>query len=306
MVVTAPAEPQDGPTPDDAGPADAAQPDLDLFGNAPRGRPDWSHRRGEPRMFALAWTVFLTLLATLILMRSAVGGRLDMDVYRHVLRQGLMAIITAIVVAWPLVRLSQARPRGGGALSAFKDLLIIVVPLQAVLWPQVLLAHWPVGVVAALSAAMSAWAVLVGAVIALALGTRSFDPDSLPESDAIEPPRTAGRTLAMSVVIGWVMLSGVAALVLDGALPAEHALGQHPAWWMMLSPHAGVNEITRSRVEFGPAAHVSPQHGAAVLAIGALALLAWLGALGREALSPRRQPPPGFLPEPVAPHAQAH
>ncbi|MEZ6233220.1 MAG: hypothetical protein R3B68_03425 [Phycisphaerales bacterium] len=298
-------EQQPSTTADDPQPAGAAQPDLDLFGNAPHGRPDWSHRRGEPRMFALAWTVFLTLLATLILMRSAVGGRLDMDVYRHVLRQGLMAIITAIVVAWPLVRLSQVRPRGGGVLSAFKDLLIVVVPLQAVLWPQVLLAHWPIEVVAALSATMAAWALLVGAVIALALGTRSFDPDNLPESDAIEPPRAGGRTLAMTLILAWVLLSGIGALVLDGARPAERGLGQHPAWWMMLSPHAGVNEITRSRVEFGPAAHVSPQHGAAVLAIGALALLAWLGALGREALSPRRPPPPGFLPEPVAPHAQA-
>ena len=44
--------------------SDEHRPDLDLFGRAaPTGR-DWSHRRGEPRIFAFFWTLYL-LLATI-------------------------------------------------------------------------------------------------------------------------------------------------------------------------------------------------------------------------------------------------
>lgn len=264
----------------------AAPPDLDLFGHAPRGRRDWSHRRGEPRVFALLWTMFLTVIATGTLMRAAVGGRLDVTVYRGALRGMLLVVVTGIVVGWPLLRLSQARPRGGGVRSTLKDVLILLVPLQAVLWPQAILAHWPASVVAGVDGLMAVWALMCGGVVAIALGGRSEDPEGLPDAEVSRPDPGRGRTGAMAIVVGLGAIGGASAFVLDTALRDEAADGG--AWWMMLSPHTGIAELTRDWSAWGEAARTSS--GLFWMLTGQLVagLMLWGVALGREWAGGRR------------------
>ncbi len=259
-----------------------ATTDLDLFGHAPRGRRDWSHRRGEPRVFALLWTIFLTVLATTTLMRAAVGGRLELWVYRDALRATLMVVVTAIVVAWPLLRLSQARPRGSGCAATLKDVLIVLVPLQAVLWPQAILARWPVTVIAAVSALMAAWTLMCGGLIALALGPRTQDPEGLPDAEITRPDSARGRVAAMTAIIGLGAVGGALAFVLDAALRPAPIVRDPGAWWMMLSPHTGIAELTRDRSGFGEAARAEPTLLWTLAAQAAFGSLIWITALARE------------------------
>lgn len=275
----------DPDTSTDSGP-DSAPTDVDLFGNAPHHRRDWSHRRGEPRVFALLWTVFLTVIATTTLMRAAIGGRLDLAVYRAGLTTTLMVIATGIVVGWPLLRLSQARPRGGGVGTTFKDVLIVLVPLQAVLWPQAVLAHWPLSLVAALDATLAAWTLLCGGVVALALGPRTEDPDGLPDAEALHSGLPRGRVAAMAIVIGLGAVGGAAAFVLDIALRPDRSVHIPGSWWMMLSPHTAIAELTRDRAEFGETARAQPAHLWATAAQTAAGLLLWVAAAAREWLAP--------------------
>ena len=51
-----------------------------------------------------------------------------------------------------------------------KDLVILLVPLQAVLWPQVVITGWTVSAVAASDVLLISWASMVGAFLAIALG----------------------------------------------------------------------------------------------------------------------------------------
>lgn len=262
-------------------------PDLDLFGHAPRGRRDWSHRRGEPRVFALLWTVFLTVLATTTLMRAAVGGRLDLWVYRDALRSMLMVVVTAIVVAWPLLRLSQARPRGSGCAATVKDVLIVLVPLQAVIWPQAILARWPIGVIGAVAALLGVWTLTCGGVIALALGPGTQDPEGLPDAEITRPDPARGRVAAMAVVVGLGAVGGALAFVLDTAMRPGPAIRDPGAWWAMLSPHTGIAELTRDRSGFGEAARAEPALLWTLAAQAGLGATIWIAALVREVASGR-------------------
>ena len=280
--------------------------DVDLFGHAPRGRPDWSHRRGEPRAFALLWTVFLTVIASTTLMRAAVGGRLDVGAYRESLRMMLMIVATAIVVAWPLLRLSQARPRGGGVGSTLKDMLIILVPLQAVVWPQAVLAHWPAGVIAGLDAILGVWTLLCGGVVALALGPPSEDPMGLPDAEVTRPERPDGRMGAMAIVIGLGAVGGACAFVLDAALRPSPEAYRPGAWWMMLSPHTAIAEVTRDRSGFGETARLESAHVVAVAAQAGAGAAMWLVAGARACLSRgRRRSRPELVGGEVAPGSPA-
>ena len=273
--------------------------ELDLFGHAPKGRPDWSHRRGEPRVFALLWTLFLTVLATSTLMRAAVGGRLDLSTYRESLRAMLMVVATAIVVAWPLLRLSQARPRGGGVGSTFKDVLIVLVPLQAVLWPQAILAHWSLPVVAALDGVMASWTLLLGGVVALTLGPSTQPPQGLPDAEITRPDSTNGRTGAMAIVVGLGAVGGAVAFVLDAALRPTRAGFDTGSWWMILSPHTAIHEITRDRAELGVSTRVERAHAVALAVQAGAGVLLWIAAIAREWMAP----PTGAVDDvaPVAP-----
>ena len=149
------------------------QPELDVFGRAPKGRPDWSHRKGEPRVFALMWMMYLMGASLLMVTSIAAVQSISPNVVRPAARAMLITATIGICVLWPMVRLSQRRPEKTvlGAVAA--DLVVLLPPLAALALPQALnvLANWPMQVVWALLAGLTGWAVLIGAVLALALRT---------------------------------------------------------------------------------------------------------------------------------------
>jgi len=132
-----------------------------------RGPEDpWAHRKGEPRYFALFWTIYLlgSALLTVFSIRSVglptpqqflLGGR----------GMALMCML-GVVPLWPMVRLSQASaPRA--LMSAFQDGLILAAPGFAVIMPISLLTGWTLEVSFAMSAVLLVWAFVSGAIVAI-------------------------------------------------------------------------------------------------------------------------------------------
>lgn len=239
-------------------PAGPGEVDLDLFGRpAPEGR-DWSHRRGEPRIFAFFWTLYL--LAATVAAFWAVGapGAHDALALRPASRSVLAAISVGIALLWPMTRLSQLLPglrTRRIAKAVWQDMIVLVVPAHAIIWPQVAMAAWPVDVVSALAASVTAWTVLLGALLAIAMVL------------------AGGRR-------GWWMLLFVAIAGLGPLVALGPAGGLvHPDnaydWWWMTSPLTSGFEISRDRAWTGAAAAVSEGHWRAIGLVAASGAACW-------------------------------
>ncbi|MCL4221377.1 MAG: hypothetical protein KJZ65_08400 [Phycisphaerales bacterium] len=215
-------------------------PDRDIFGRAPRAHANWDHRRGEPRTFALAWTIFL-MLSTLVMFSTLGAARtVTIDIYRPAVNALLVTITAGMVLLWPMTRLSQDAPRHRVGASVAKDLAVVVIPTQALIWPQALrlLGGWPVGQAVAVASCQAAWAVLVGGVVALALATDAR-------------PRELMRGLWMLAIVAMVIFVPLVE-ILFGALSPLRVRGPEPA--MMASPLLAMVELLRDRGTSGPVA----------------------------------------------------
>lgn len=243
--------------------------DLDIFGRpAPAGR-DWSHRRGEPRVFAFFWTLYLLLATVSAFWAVGAPGAHDAMALRPAARSVLAAISVGVALLWPMTRLSQVLPSlytRRMARAVWQDMVVLLVPAQAIIWPQIAMAAWPVGVVAALAASITAWAVLLGALLTIAMVWTG-------------PKR------------GWWMLvfvaiAGLGPLVAMGpAGVAAHGDSSFD-WWWMTSPLTSGFEISRDRAWTGAAAAVAPGHWRAIGLVGVLGVCGWccvpiMGAMRR-------------------------
>lgn len=257
--------PDDAPPPDYADTAEPARPDLDLFGNPPPKGRDWSHRRGEPRIFAFCWTLYLLLATVAAFWAVGAPGGHDPLAMRPAARSLLAAITVGAALLWPMTRLSQTAPSerpGRVAKAVGQDVLVLLVPAQAVIWPQIAMAAWPVPVVAALAASIAAWTLLVGAVLALGL--------SIPR---------VHRAWWMLLVVA---IAGAGPLVALGPLGGLAHGNDAFDWWWMTSPLTSGFEIARDRAWTGAAAAVQPGHWRAIALVAWIALIGWavLGMLG--------------------------
>ncbi|MEO1008107.1 MAG: transcription elongation factor GreA [Planctomycetota bacterium] len=263
---------------------------------AVRGSPAhdrWAHRRAEPRMFAFLWAVYLLAagLSTLgVALTRGPWTLLDKSVYQHAARIMLVCVALGVAVLWPMVRLSQQVPASGRSWRAIaKDLVVLVLPVQAVLWAQAAArSGWALDLIAAMSAALLAWPLLLGALLAAVLRGPSPAPrDGAPRSvfAGVDGPSAATRSLAMAAVIALALLPLL-------------ALATGPAWAAMLSPVSAVVDLARER-DVGPAASsVVDGRWAALAALGAAAVVAWLGVCLLEIASPpaRGEGPEGARP----------
>jgi hypothetical protein len=249
-------------------------PDKDIFGRVPTRTVDWSHRRGEPRWFALWWTVFV-LASSMIALASA-GGPLrgSFESYQPALRVLLLVLGAGVALLWPATRLSQVPPEGGlaGAAKAMvQDFIVVQVPVQAVLLPLVVLARWPTGVVLALSAHALAWGLLVGALLAVGISR-------------LRAERTAAGDrpwVWMLVFFTIVLAAPLAEIIILGAGATGEALAQPSMieWWWLGSPATAGLEITRPRPWAGAAASITPSHIIVAAIVGGVGLCVW-GAIG--------------------------
>ena len=259
-------------------PRDAAadnRPDRDIFGRTPKHAPDWSHRRGEPRVFVLLWTIYLMFCAAAMFARS--GGMVAFDpvAFRPSARMGLLMMMVGVGLLWPLMRLSQAMPREGGVRATLKDAGIIIVTGHALILPQLWLARWDGQVVLALSVLFVLWTLLTGAVIACTQGP--------PTAGEEGEPRTGTRAAGVLCCLALVLSGGLVALADAGRAPGADAIASRPA--RMLSPMTAIYEIARDRPWTGRAAMIGPAHRAS---LGATALAA-AGAWGVALVACRRR-----------------
>ena len=239
---------------------DGAGPDLDLFGRASARHRDWSHRRQEPRGLALMWTVYLMLATVVSLAPMVLAGQLSGSVYRPAARTMMVLVAFGVAVLWPVWRASQAPQRSAPVLDVARDLSVLVVPALVLLWPQVLLAGWPVGVVGAVSVTLVVWLFASGAVL---LWWHRFSDDGWKGRAAV-----AGFSVLLAGAVPLALLAtGALALGPPGPAVSE-------GW--MWSPLTAVWEVLRDRGWSGAPAAVASSHWGVlrIQAIGVTAVAA--------------------------------
>lgn len=218
------------------------------------------------------WTGYLLLATAAALGPITSTHFLTPDIYRPAATLLLVAACLGVVVFWPMVRLSQEIPGRSIAGSVLLDILAILVPLQATIWPQAIpaLAHWDVQVAAAISAHSVAWMMATGGVLAIALlhvrhCERAFGWNQLLRSG----------WMAFFVALacaGW----GVSVLMTLNQTPQAVV---RPALW---SPATAVFDMTADRSWYGRAAVIGPEHWKASGLVAAVAACVWIAAAALE------------------------
>ena len=234
----------------------------------------WSHRRGEPRTFAFLWAMFLMFAALVALGVVLTGGIVSLDAYQPLSRGLVVTIAVGVLIFWPLVRLSQDVPEEGSILAMVKDVFIVLVPVQAVVWPQLFLARWSFETVLAMSLALTAWTLVVGAILVLAMRRRGTI-------------RTAWMLLCVTLAIGGLVIgiaSGASAMV--PLRPGEPRAA--PA--IVLASGVGlVSDISADRSWSGAWALTMPEHWRAIKLTFGVGAALWVAAFmlgGRRVVWP--------------------
>lgn len=246
--------------PEIAAPAAGRGIEKDIFGREPVGHPDWSHRRGEPRVFALIWMLYLMGVTITMFASFMHAQSISQSVTRPAAQRMILATMLGVTLLWPAIRMSQ-RPARAPVRSVLRDLFVILVPAQAVIWPHAMgvLAGWPIVLLLALACSFGAWSLVVGGLIAFSDATR--------------------RRIPGWVWMGLVLAVGLGAPLLaiasgDAGVPRPDSA--RPGW--MLSPATTVLELTRDRSAGGPLRPVFREHwrliGAVACVGGALLLIA--------------------------------
>ncbi|MBO6512737.1 MAG: hypothetical protein JJ974_02080 [Phycisphaerales bacterium] len=232
--------------------------ERDLFGKEPPGDMiDWSHRKGEPRVFALLWMIFLLTTTALMFARLATGVTISPTVSRPASREMLLIVAIGMSILWPMTRLCQQIPRPSIVMSSVRDLVVVIVPMQAVIWPQrlIVLGGWSSEVVLALSLHMLAWGLVIAGSISLA---------SLFIAGATHKTQRRTRALSMLGIMLIVFAFPILELLTQTGVsvgPANANLG-----WM-LSPITGVMELTTDRSVLGKAAFAYNAHFRMIAAV---------------------------------------
>ena len=259
-------------------------PDRDIFGRAPTRTVDWSHRRGEPRVFAFGWTLYLMAMVGLMFAQGGALSTFSAESFRPTARVTMVLLMVGGLVLWPLVRLSQAKPRAGGSASTVRDLVVILIPAQALIWPQTWLADWPLGIVMMLSALFFVWVLLIGAIIAIGLGPAETRVTL--HALQLEGRELGRRTRAWSLIACLVV--GLGGLIAPAVVAPQQTgwLRAQPGW--MASPYLSVFEVTRDRAWLGSGVAIGRIHWLWVSAVGLIGASVWLIAFIVNALRARR------------------
>lgn len=210
-------------------------------------------------------------------------GGTSPDVMRPATRILLAVTALGVTLLWPVVRLSQAADDHPVA-GVVQDLVVVLIPAQAVIWPQSLgwLGRWPLSVVTAAACLIVAWGLLVGGILAVA---------------QVRHRRAEAGYGRWSPTL-WALVFIV--LVVGGSVPAMFSRGVGPnepdrrtvafqsAW--MWSPVTGLYEVTRDRSWSGTSAAVTAGHWRAIGLTALAAAPAWVlaAAQGRGMRARRR------------------
>ncbi len=125
--------------------------------------------------------------------------------YTPGVRLMLISAAVGLVIAWPLLRLSQG-PVRYPIRQTVLDLIVLLALLQVVIWPLRLVTPWSPFRTAALDATLTAWALLAGAFVASAVGS----------------PRQGPRNMAMAGCVALCIAGPVMALASLALPPLEN------------------------------------------------------------------------------------
>ncbi len=197
------------------------------------GYDPWAHRKGEPRILALLWAVYLMLGAMITIFSVRSIGIATNAQYRFGCIAMCIVAGVGVALLWPMVRLSQRAPIRP-TRAALQDFLALLIPLQAVVWPMPLLTGWPLGVIGAIMLSLLSWGLLSCAVVAW--GSASVSGIT--------------RTLWTGTLI---ILVGIAPIVwmLNAGLPGPPM----PGWWEVLSPLTAPAAIVAAPGNLNPRVH---------------------------------------------------
>lgn len=161
--------------------------------------------------------------------------------YEPGVRLMLVALACGLLVAWPMLRLSQT-----AAVAPLRQVLLDVVVLaamvQVVLWPLRLVTRWSLGRTVLIDGTLLAWLMLVAAVVA----------------PAIARHRGGARTFAMVACLLLVLGGPALGLLTGAAAPA------------LAGPFVALRDLS-----IGGGAPVEPAHRLGFLLAAAAALIAW-------------------------------
>lgn len=213
----------------------------------------------------LGWCLWLlgTWCVTLLRVSPVPGVRLM-----------ILSSLVGVMLVWPAFRLSQGREGPGGRGIASTAVVMIdwwclMLIFQAVIWPLRVVAAWSYAQAFWLDAAVLAWSLLVGAIVA------------------------AGRLFGSGLARSLAMAACVLLLVGE---PLLMALTQG-RWTMRVSPLQAIWELSRPAIDADPA-RAQPL----IIAAGVAAGAAWLAVVlltAGTAVRPRVSatspvaPPPG-------------
>lgn len=245
----------------------AGSADPEIIWPPPPPADPWAHRRGEPRIFTLLWIGWLMLITSVSFAAIGPRGIVDPDEARPSTRILLMLLLCGAAFLWPAFRLCQIRPRRIVS-SVLLDLVVICVPAQIVIWPQVLLAYWPIPILASVATLLATWSTLTAAVLIFAYSTESV------RHPLAESPSRSSRAIWMVTIILAALFAPVLSLLVPGHEDPVRSISDGSAF-KSLSPLTGVYELTADRFWSGSSAAVLPSHWSALgwLAAGSSGLL---------------------------------
>lgn len=175
--------------------------------------------------------------------------------YVNAVTMMVLSTLTGIMIGWPLMRTSGRRFTAPFRQTLL-DMAVLACAVQVIIWPLRLVCTWSTLQALLLTVELTAWIVVMGALIRIGAGTR--------------PPRV--RTGIMTVVMVFVITS----LFLD---PGEGA-----SWW---SPFQTVTLICRS-------AQGAPVRDGMVGAamVGMLGIGLWITSMGLQGILGQSGKPP--------------
>jgi hypothetical protein len=230
-------------------------------------------------VLALIWMIFLMCVTGLMFASISDAFYVSPSITRPAVRGMIVTTVAGLVLLWPAIRLSQ-RPAEQPIRSVMRDLFVLLVPAQAVIWPNALreLADWPLALLMTLSASFLAWTLLIGGLLALA-----------------DSGRHAGRHRGLWMLAVLLVAFGAPlAAIMTGTAGLALADTPRPGW--MFSPLTSVLEITRDRPVVGRTDPVATAQWRVLFAAactgGALMLLAAASNAASDARSAVRGPGP--------------
>ncbi|MFM9958839.1 MAG: hypothetical protein ACKVZJ_12265 [Phycisphaerales bacterium] len=255
--------------------------------SAVQGPDPWAHRKGEPRMLTLFWTIFLLAASAVTLFGTRGAGLVRAAQYQISARRLLLIVAFAAAVLWPMVRLCQQPPERSIGKSILLDALGLSAPVMAVLLPLPFLTGWSWGLLSMVWCVIAGWSLVTLSIAHLAL---------CGVDRASGPRRSAGRALAMGAVLALVVGGAVLAVRHSAAVNAPFGMtavaaapmgssvgarGTGEMWWAA-SPLSHVNKLTTAPSGLAPRVTEPDARAVVLLWVAGLGLALWASLAGRR------------------------